>query len=140
MKAACQKKLFDLLKTGWPGTSPPLTFNNVETGLAAGVAHAKASLLFGDSEQINVGGDLERTATVLVVQVFLPTGGGTLPASVIADAIKAVFPLGVAVRFTNGSNSVVATPLSVSGPTPAGVRDGYSQSNCECVFRVDESL
>ncbi len=140
MRASTQTAINAALLNAWDNGLPSLAFANLPTAATAGTAWARATLNFGDENSAAVSALLLRSMVLLTVQVFIPPDKGTRAAMLVADAVKACFPIGGYLRYTNGDNIVYAHVQSgPNGPTPAGLRDSWDQYNVTMTFRVDET-
>lgn len=90
----------------------------------------RMNLLAGESNQAEMGAvKTHRNLGVMMVQIFIPLGEGTKPATDLADFIKTKF------RSLSFSGVVFRTPSRIT----VGRREGVYQLNVSCPFFADET-
>lgn len=139
MKDDARQAIQTALTNAW-GTNPspcPMTWDNQPKKHDPKGAWARASLIFGTTVGAAVGSQFTRTTAIVQIQVFIPEGEGTAPATKGADRSDSVFQFQTVQFTTGGKPGTVTGDQGCTGPTPAGLEGGFQQYNLTHALRID---
>lgn len=137
MRTEAAKIIIERFRDNWAGLMPYATENN-PVDKTEGQPWARLSIVWGKNDPATISTTQSRCLAILNLQVFHPEDDGTQAARAAADKLDEIFRFQMlALPFTPPKTGRVKFEGGCDGPTPAGVRQGYTQHNIRLEFTVE---